>query len=155
MSNSRESGKFIRNNRGASLLVVLAAFVVLLVVAMNVIMLVSAGNRTALQEYETEQTQLYVSSAYSALNEKMLAGTWKDAFVDGQTVTIEVTGFKDSSGAAMPVTIQVTRNRNQVSVNYLITCQGRQYSITAQYLYKSVGSTMTITLRSCQEMIQL
>lgn len=143
------------NNQGASLMVVLAIFVVLLVVAMNVVMLVAAGDRTARQEYETEQAQLYLSSIYSTLNAKMLDGTWNEAFVNGQTVSIEVSGFKDGSGSAIPVTVNLTLDKSAASVSYLITYQGKQYCIHAQYLCKKTGDTVTITLKSCEEMKQL
>ena len=68
---------FIKDNQGASLLLVLAVFVVLLVVVMNLLMLVSAGDRTTNQEYDAAQTELYLASIYDVLNEQMVAGTWK------------------------------------------------------------------------------
>ncbi len=143
------------DNRGASLMIVMAAFVLLLTAAMNILMLASSGNRTAIREYEAEQVSLYLSSVYGILNEKMTGGEWQQAFVSGETVEIEVSGFHDKEGGAIPVTITVAPDGNLADVSYLIQIGENQYLILAQYQYSNNNGTFAITLKNCREIIQI
>lgn len=155
MKEAKKRKKRETDNRGASLMIVMAAFVLLLTAAMNILMLASAGNRTAIREYEAEQALLYLSSVYGILNEKMTGGEWQQAFVPGETVEIEVSGFQDGEGSAIPVTITVALNGNLADVGYLIEIQGNQYLILAQYQYAGSNGTAAITLKNCREIIQV
>ncbi len=153
MEESRKIGFIQDNNRGASLLIVLGMFVVLTVIAMNMLMLASAGDNAAATEYETEQRELYISSIYGILNEKMQEGLWKEAFVPGETTTITVDGFEDAGGTAVPVTVDVMLTRNLAETVYRITYQGETYRIPAKYIYYNIDGEVTITLKTCEEMI--
>lgn len=136
-------------------MIVLAIFVVLLVVAMNLLMLVSAGDQTTNREYEAAQTELYLASIYDVLNEEMLAGTWKEAFVRDETTTVDITGFVDGAGNAIPVTIDISLTRNMADVEYKINYQGKVYLITAQYSCRKRDDDFTITLKACKDLEQL
>ena len=155
MRGKRDKKERKADNRGASLMIVMAAFVLLLTAAMNILMLTSSGNRTAIREYEAEQVSLYLSSIYGILNEKMTGGEWQEAFVPGETVEIEVSGFHDKEGGAIPVTITVAPNGNLADVSYLIQIQGNQYLILAQYQYSKSDGVFAITLKNCREIIQV
>ncbi len=150
-----EGSNFRKDNRGASLLIVLALFVVLLVVVMNLLMLVSAGDEAAKEEYHTAQTEMYLYSVYDILNTQMVSGAWQNAFVDGETVSIEVEGFEDEEGNEMPVTIEIVCNRNKADVSYHISYQGVTYLIAAQYTYYEMVNQVSIELKACRGMIQL
>lgn len=153
MDNSRKRSSIRNNNRGASLMIVLGLFVVLTVVAMNMLMLVNAGDDTANKEYEAQQRELCISSVYTVLNDKMQEGIWKDAFVPNETTVITVEGFQDTEGGAIPVTIDVTLTRNLAEVAYHITYLGETYRIPAKYVYYNIDGEVTITFKTCEEMI--
>ena len=153
MENNRKRDSIRKDNRGASLLIVLGLFVVLTVVAMNMLMLVNAGDDTANKEYEAQQRELCISSVYTVLNDKMQEGFWKEAFVPDETTTITVDGFQDTEGTAIPVTIDVTLNRNLAQVAYHITYKGETYQIPAKYIYYNIDGEVTITFKTCEEMI--
>lgn len=155
MSESGKRFSIRQDNRGASLLLVLAVFVVMLVVVMNLLMLVSAGNRTTVQEYEAEQTEMYLASIYEVLNSRMVAGTFSGAFVADKTTNITVSGFQDGEGNAIPVEIKVSLVKTVADVEYYITYQGEQYCIKAKYACRKKDGKINITLRSCEELTQL
>lgn len=143
------------DNRGASLILVLAVFVVMLVVVMNLLLLVSSGNYSTKQEYEKEQTDLYLTSIYEILNTQMEEGIWKDAFVMGQTTTIDVTGFEDAEGNAIPVEIKVSLDKTLADVEYNVTYGGEQYQIAAKYSCRKKEGELKIVLRYCEEVRHL
>ncbi len=148
-----EKKGILYDNRGASMLVVLALFVILSVVAMNMLMLADAGERTAVQEYETEQRELCLYSIYEVLNGQLIQGTWNDAFVQGETVEISADGFQDTNGTAIPVIMKLTLERNLANLEYCVTYEGEVYRLTAKYIYYNTGGAITITLKSCGEWI--
>lgn len=146
---------FIKDNKGASLLLVLAVFVVLLVVVMNLLMLVSSSDLTTQREYEAAQTELYLSSVFEVLNEQMTSGTFQEGFVRDETTTIDVNGFEDGAGEVIPVTIEITLTGNLADVQYKITYQGKQYGIKAKYSCRKKDDSFTITLKACEAVEQL
>ncbi|MBR1931375.1 MAG: hypothetical protein IJ833_07905 [Lachnospiraceae bacterium] len=140
------------DNRGASLLIVLGLFVLLTVVAANMLMLVNAGNTETAEEYETEQTNLIVSSIYETLNAQMESDSnpWKDAFVQDTTTYIDVTGFESPEREAITVSMEVTLKRNQAEVQYEIgTPDGETYRIYTKYNCYGTGDELKATLKEC------
>lgn len=133
-----------KDNRGATLVVVMAIFVVLAVVASNVIMLVNASNATTNDELNATKLELCIMSIYDVLDDKIITGEFDQAFVDGEDVSIDILGFKDELGADIETSMMVSRVKNMATVNFYITLSGEEYCVTAKYTYVSNEGTVTI-----------
>ena len=149
------SDKKKENNQGATLLLVLAIFVLLTVVSANMLMLVNAGNVKVKDEFDVEQRNLLIVSVFDTLDATMQRGIWNDAFGEDDPATITVTGFETVEGDALSVDILVERNRNVADVKYHITLpDGATYEIPVKYTCTLAGTPSRVTglaMRECGE----
>lgn len=155
MEKNRQRVRLSEDNRGATLLIVMAVFLFLTVIASNIIMFVNSANNTVNIELETSKQEMYVMSIYEVLNSRMLEGEWNDAFVRGMEVRVDVNGFKDEENEEIPVEISINLSKNNADVYYYITYGGNQFSIHSQYSFIKTGENTTITLKKTNSCVRV
>lgn len=141
--------KRYNNDRGATFIVVLAVFTFITALALTILIMATSADTSLSQEYDIEQTEFFVSSIYGIMNEKFVDGEFNDALVDGETIEIDVTGFHDTAGAAIPVKMKVVRTNKRVNVTYEITYLGIAHEITADYNISGTEESKVIVERGC------
>lgn len=133
-----------KDNRGATLLIVMAVFLVLSVVAANVLMMINAGTKTVNSEIDATQRELMIMSIYDKINDKIVAGELNEAFVVDEITTTEFNGFRDEHGQAIPVSMEVEVSKNSADVRCYVTYESSRYCLYAQYSYLAAGGNVTI-----------
>jgi len=141
--------KRYNNDRGATFIVVLAVFTFITALSLTILIMATSADTSLSQEYDIEQTEFFVSSIYGIMNEKFVAGEFDDALIDGETVEIDVTGFRDAKGAAVPLKMKVKRAGKRVNVTYEITYLGTVHEIIADYNISGTEESKVIVERGC------
>ncbi len=141
--------KSYNNDRGATFIVVLAVFTFITILALSIMVMATSADTGFSQEIDMEQNAFYVSSVYQVMNDRFVAGEFKNALVEGEVIEINVTGFTDSKGGTIPVKMQVERTNRRVLVTYLITHLGIEHEIIGDYSISGTNEDMLIVERGC------
>ena len=136
-----------KNNKGASLIIIVAVFALIMVLSMNVVMAANVTTTGLEDEFESEQLQMYVSSVYDCINQKILAGEITGLFESGKTHRVDFTGFDED------VYIEATKPMDikDSVVVYHIAYKGQLYQIQTIYLV----SSGFITVKSCSGLMDM
>lgn len=131
--------KYIGNNRGASLVIIVAIFALFLVLSMNVIMAAQATTNGLDEEYEAERINMYVSSVHNCISEQIRNRQITGIFESGANHTVTLTGFQGGS-----VTLETSKLQGKMdaTVVYTIPFEGKEYKVQTVYLVN--GSTILI-----------
>lgn len=81
--------KYVDNNRGASLVVIMAIFVLLLVLCTHMLMAANASNNSLMKELDADAANVYVSSVFECVSAEI---TKYSIFGSEQTISLE--GFE-------------------------------------------------------------
>lgn len=131
-----------KDNRGASLIIIVAILALFLVLACNVLMAAQATTTGLDEEYEVQRVNMYVSSVHNCISEKIQSGEIRGIFSDGQTHNVTLDGFEGGQ-----VTLEATKlsGKMDAEVIFTIPFEGKNYKISTVYLVNNG----TITLKSC------
>lgn len=120
----------LQNNRGASLVIIVAIFALCLVLAMNVLMAAHATTTGLDDEYDTERINMYVASVYNCVNQKILDGTLLGIFQVGTDKTVTFTGF---DGGTVTVVGHREAGVSEATATYTIPFEGNDYKVQTVY----------------------
>lgn len=124
----------LQNNRGASLVIIVAIFALCMVLAMNVLMAAHATTTGLNDEYDTERINMYVSSVYNCINQKVIDGSLNELFEAGADKTATFTGF---DGGNVTVTGHREVGTKEATATFTIPFEGSNYKIQTVYTLTS------------------
>ncbi|MCQ2521116.1 MAG: hypothetical protein MJ105_01940 [Lachnospiraceae bacterium] len=131
----RQRLKQVNNNRGASLLIIIAVFALLIVLCTNMLMAARASTTGLVEETITDQATVYVSSVFQQINNELLDTSSRlyQARIFENRSEVKFTGFEGG-----PVTV---KGYADYTADYVVAFEGKTYTVNA--VYKS-GSSLRL-----------
>lgn len=88
--------KYVDNNRGASLVVIMAIFVLILVLCTHMLMAANASNNSLMKELDADAANVYVSSVFECINDAIVmdGGALHGYNIFGNESSIVLKGFQ-------------------------------------------------------------
>lgn len=128
--------KYVDNNRGASLVVIMAIFVLILVLGTHMLMAANASNNSLMMELDADAANVYVSSVYECINAEITSasGSLKKLSIFDKEQTISLEGFEKGS-----VTLDVKTDRTVVYDIPYTDSTGKEYMYEVYAKYRMSG----------------
>lgn len=131
----------LKNNRGASLVIIVAIFALIMVLCLNVMMAANATTNSLSGEYEADRINLYVSSVYHTLNQVIESGDMQNVFPDDENDVNELefsSGGNDNGNhkVGLNVRAEASRKGSDGVIDYYIKFEGNEYHVQATYTVK-------------------
>ncbi|MCR4651110.1 MAG: hypothetical protein K5662_05090 [Lachnospiraceae bacterium] len=156
------------DNSGASMLIVLAIFMVAIVVAAALMVMVNASNVSTGELYDQQQAALYSSSIFRIVDKAVMDGKFNSYFVIasnplvtpavtpgvtpgpggetepviGHPTVITLSGFEDTEGNSMPVELSITPTKG--GADMILDVSGQKIYASYRYTVRA-GSDPLIT----------
>lgn len=146
--------KLIRDNRGASLIIVIAIFALVMVLCLNILMAANVTSNNLANEYESDKIDLYISSVYRTINSQICEGNFGNVFdgiqSDGiESNSITFTGYK-YGGKSVDVTAECVKNGpGYGTIYYRFLLNNKEYEVIGSYSVSRVGGGVLITSTGC------
>lgn len=142
------------NNKGASLVIIIAVMALFMVLAVNILMAANVTSNNMGNEYDYDNINLYISSVYRVIDEKICNGEI-DAIFDGagddidSANIIDIDGFVYKGKSCNVSLKSVKYGINYGEVFYTLTIDGKEYTLIGRYLLNKVNGKTTIKSDGC------
>lgn len=150
----KKANNCLKNNRGASLVIIIAVMALFMVLAMNVLMAANVTSNDMSNEYDSDKINLYVSSVYRAIDEKICTGEIENVF-DGagdnmdEANKLEISGFTYGKKSCDVECRIVKYGSAYGEIFYVISFDGREYYLTGRYMLSKAGKNTIIVSDGC------
>lgn len=145
---------FKNNNRGASLVIIIAVMALFMVLAMNILMAANVTSNNMANEYDSDKINLYVSSVYRIIDEKVCSNEIPGVF-EGAGKTIEeanvitFNGFSYNNKKCDVEAKAVKFGSKYGEIYYVISFEGTDYYLTGRYSLSKAGKATIIISEGC------
>lgn len=142
------------NNKGASLVIIIAVMALFMVLAMNILMAANVTSNNMSNEYDSDKINLYISSVFRIIDEKICSNEIPGAF-EGAGKTIEeanvitLNGFTYNNKKCDVEASAVKFGSNYGEIYYIISLDGTDYYLTGRYSLSKAGKTTIIVSEGC------
>lgn len=149
-----------QNNKGASLVIIIAVMALFMVLAMNILMAANVTSNDMSNEYDHDRVNLYVSSVFKTIDSKVCSGEIPGVFKSaGDTVesanelTFDGFRFDDTNVTVKAKAIKYGSAYGEIW--YEVYIGSKTYKLTGRYILSKVGKDTVIMSDGCSGIEQV